>query len=932
MAQPTIQPSFAAGELSPSLYARVDLTKYHIGAARLRNFFIDYRGGASNRSGTMFVGRCLSGINRAINFQFSTLQGYALIFSNLKMRVVRDGGLVTEPSQAISAISQANPGVLTYVGADPANGDWLYLTGIGGMTQLNGKTAIVANVNAGANTFELTDLDGVNINTTAYGAYTAGGTMARVFTLTTPYVAADLALLKYTQSADTMTITHPSYAPRQLTRTQHYAWTLTTITFQPAIGPPAGTPTVTPSAAGATTYSYVVTAVNLAGAKSVASAIGSTAASATMSTTAGANVGVTWAAVGGAISYNIYRAAEVPGGATPAGVLYGYVGSATGTAFNDRNINPDFTQTPPLANNPFATDFPSCSTYFQQRQCYAATPLYPLRLWMSKSGDFLNLDYSIPSREDDEIDITLASNQVNAIKHLVPMTNLVVLTASGAWAVSAGQGSNAVTPADVGAQPQAYNGCSDVPPIPINYDILYVQAKGSVVRALTYNVYSTSFTEARDVSVLSNHLFNGRQILEWAWAEEPFKIAWCVRDDGKLLSFTYLKEQDVYAWAQHDTLGKYKSICSVSEPPEDAVYTIIERLIGAQYLKYIERAASRQFNDDVSQAWFVDCGLEYPLTYPAATVTPAATTAPASIPSVHLIAGGSGYSGATAVTVVDPTGTGATFSATIGGGIITAINVLTPGIGYTNPTMVITDATGAGAAAQAILQRLVGFIASAGTPFASGDVGKALRVNGGLAIVTTFTDSTHLTANVINELDDVWPALSGAWSMTAPVTTVTGLDHLLGQTVSILADGSVEPQQVVSTLSPGLIGVTLTHSASAIFIGLPYRAQLQTLYVDLSTVPTMQSKRVKIPAVAVRVHNTRGLKIGIGFGAGELVAIKERTTQLPGQPIQLITGDERVLIPSTWKTPGQVCAQQDDPLPCTILGMIPEIAVGDTAQ
>ena len=64
--------------------------------------------------------------------------------------------------------------------------------------------------------------------------------------------------------------------------------------------------------------------------------------------------------------------------------------------------------------------------------------------------------------------------------------------------------------------------------------------------------------------MLSNHLFTGYTLKEWAWAEEPYKIVWAIRNDGALLSLTYLKEQDVYAWARHDTFGLYQSVCSVS--------------------------------------------------------------------------------------------------------------------------------------------------------------------------------------------------------------------------------------------------------------------------------------------------------------------------------------------------------------------------------
>lgn len=938
MTQPTIQTSFAAGELSPSLFARVDLAKYKVGAALLRNFFVDYRGGASNRAGTMCVGRVKDSTtrNRLIPFTFSTIQTYELVFGNLTMRVVKSGGFVLEAAKNIVGITVANPGVFNIVAHGWSIGDQVFVAGALGMTAVNSTTGfqMLVATTPDADHVTFTDLDGNAINTAAYPAYTGGGTAARVFTLATPYIAADLPLLKFTQSADTMTITHPSYQERQLTRTGHAAWTLTVVSFQPSINPPAGTPGVAPSAAGATTYSYEITAVNSSNAESVGSSIGATALSATMSVTAGANQTVTWAAVVGAIYYNIYRASEVAGAATPAGALYGFVGSALGTTFVDQNIIPDFTRTPPQANNPFAVNHASCTTYWQGRQQFAATAVSPLELWMSKSGDFLNMDYSIPTRANDQIDIVIASQQVNAIKALVPMTSLIVLTAAGAWKVDSGAAGQAVTPANIVAIPQAYNGVSDVPPIVVNYDILYVQAKGSVVRALSYNVYSTSFTDSKDLSVLSNHLFYGRQIVEWAFAEEPFKIIWAVRDDGKLLAFTYLKEQDVYAWTHHDTLGLFKSVSTITEGTEDAVYFIVQRFIGGKYLQFVERMASRNFQGDVSQAWFVDCGLQYPVTNPAAQLTPTPDTGSTvadpvegvpAISSVVVINGGAGYVAPVAV-VTDPDGSGAVLAPTVVAGVITAIAVTAGGADYVRPTVRITDSAGSGAVAQAVVQRNVVFTASAAV-FAPGDVGKVLRVNGGLATVTAYTDATHIVANIVQALDNAWPAASGAWSLTAPVTVITGLDHLNGQTAAILADGNVEPQQVVGPVTGG-IGVTLTHSATAVFIGLPYKSQLQTLYLDTGTLPTMQGKRVNVPAVTVRVTDTRGLKVGPTFDT--LKEIKERNTQLPGQPIELVTGDERVLTPSMYRAPGQICAEQDNPLPATILGLIPEIAVGDT--
>jgi hypothetical protein len=127
MAMPVIQPSFAAGELAPSLYARVDLAKFHVGAALLRNFFVDARGGASNRPGTQFIIPCLPGTNRLIDFTFSTTQTYALLFSDLKLRFVTNGGALLEGATNITGATQANPCVITDIAHGYASNDWVWV-------------------------------------------------------------------------------------------------------------------------------------------------------------------------------------------------------------------------------------------------------------------------------------------------------------------------------------------------------------------------------------------------------------------------------------------------------------------------------------------------------------------------------------------------------------------------------------------------------------------------------------------------------------------------------------------------------------------------------------------------------------------------------------------------------------------------------------
>src|SRR3569833_1544214 len=161
MSSNIIQPSFAAGELSPALYARVDLGKYHVGAEMMENFIVDFKGGACNRTGTKFMQRAKGGGTgqvRIIEYQFSTVQSYILEFGDQYIRFSAQGAPVLESTKAITYITQASPGSVTSAAHGYSYGDWLYLADIVGMTGLNGRTVQVAN--AATNTYDLHDLDG----------------------------------------------------------------------------------------------------------------------------------------------------------------------------------------------------------------------------------------------------------------------------------------------------------------------------------------------------------------------------------------------------------------------------------------------------------------------------------------------------------------------------------------------------------------------------------------------------------------------------------------------------------------------------------------------------------------------------------------------------------------------------------------------------
>lgn len=579
-------------------------------------------------------------------------------------------------------ITNADPAVVTTAGPHGfSTGDWVFIDGVVGMTQMNGQTFVIGVLSP--TTFELFDVFGQFVDTTGFPPYVSGGTVARIFTLTTIYAEADLPWLKWTQSADVMTLccinqdTATEYVSQDLSRLSDISWTFTPVVAVPSISPPAscslsasGTP---PSSNPHINYAYCVTAVASDGTESIASPIGVLNDSNIDVSAAAGSIKISWASVAGASYYNIYKAEPSYGSGSPVpvGVPFGFIGIAFGANFVDSNIVADFSQVPPLHEDPFArgqiigasidntgsgysfanvtvntstgsgvvieavinnggvvalivvdngknyapTDtisivgngsgatghltvgpetgtYPGVVSYFQQRRVFGFSLNNPDTYHMSQPGAFRNFDSRIPTIPSDAITGSPWSLEVNGIQFFVLMpAGLATFTGLSAWLL-VGAGSfatnvQAISPSSQVANPLAFTGCSPLlPPIKINYDILYVSSKGSYYFDLPYQLYALS--EPIDLTIFSSHLFDNYTMREHAWAETPFKLLWTVRSDGTLLSCTFLKQQQVSGWARHDTNGHFWSVASVVEAviatPElgdaqkaDAVYFAVQR-------------------------------------------------------------------------------------------------------------------------------------------------------------------------------------------------------------------------------------------------------------------------------------------------------------------------------------------------------------------
>jgi hypothetical protein len=160
---------------------------------------------------------------------------------------------------------------------------------------------------------------------------------------------------------------------------------------------------------------------------------------------------------------------------------------------------------------------------------------------------------------------------------------------------------------------------------------------------------------------------------------------------------------------------------------------------------------------------------------------------------------------------------------------------------------------------------------------------------------------------------------SGLTYSGAPADTISGLGHLEGQTVSVLADGSVHPDVVVTSGA-----ITLSREASLIHIGLAYTSTIKTLRIDV----TSQGKTKRIHHVTVRLYKSLGLDYGREGEALSSLPFRS-SADLMGDPPALFTGDKQIDWPSGYDTDGLMVFSQTQPLPFTLLGVFPQLATYD---
>jgi len=503
-----------------------------------------------------------------------------------------------------------------------------------------------------------------------------------------------------------------------------------------------------------------------------------------------------WNAVEGTARYNVY--------ASETGGQLQYIGTTTGPQFRDNYISPDPNKTPPDPANPFfdltgtGDKYPGAVGFFEQRRLFGNTNEAPNKMLMSQTGRLYNFSRSSPLRDDDAIIASVIARRINAIQHFVHLNDLLVMTSGGEFRVFGDQG--VMTPSTINIKSQSYYGSTSLPPI-VSGDVALFVSPGQYIRDMKYQFSDDKFV-GRDITVLARHLFDNRELVDWAYSSAPYSTIWALRDDGLGLILTYQPEQDVYAWCRAVTRGDYKSVAVVREGSIDEVYFAVRRpLPDGSRATFIEKLDARQFND-LQDAFCVDCGLTYdqPMTV---------TNVSQALPMAITVDGDSGLSPGDIIDISD----------------IFEVNEDNCTCGET----LSADYNGTGF--------IVGTVSPGGTNF---------------TVLTSSGDPVDSSA---------FAAYSSGGRVRKAVTTVSGLWHLEGATVVAAANGYAETDLTVTNGS-----VTLSAPASRIHIGLSYACRMSTLPLTVySDGRTNKGQAKNINRLTMQVERTMGMWYGPNF-------------------------------------------------------------------
>lgn len=528
-----------------------------------------------------------------------------------------------------------------------------------------------------------------------------------------------------------------------------------------------------------------------------------------------------------------------------------------------------------------SNEYPSCVAFFEDRLVYGGSINKPQTLYFSRSAD--PDDFSIGEEVDDGIEYAV-SGDGNNIQWLRGTSKFLAIGTFGDVLQATGGIDGVITPSSISIRPSNSYGVADINPVSRNTQIFFMQRNNLVMRSFEFKFEIDAYVPV-DRNIIADHI-TASGIKQIAFQEGRPNVIWAVRNDGQLVGMTVEESEAVSGWHRHITDGEIISIASLSrDNADDQLWVCVKRNIDGVDSYYVEFMAdpvvfslrsdflTDSEADDLSS--FQNVIFEEQKQY---------IYVDSCLSFYGDIAGSDAGAGLTPAAV---TGSGITFTASA-------------------------------------------------SIFSSGDVGNQIwrkSVTGaetGRAEIVGYTSGTQVTVDILEDFDSTDAIPAGEWYLTA--STLTGLDHLEGKEVVIIADGGQHPARTVSSGS-----ITLEREVSVAHVGLGYSGYIQTNSIEGGgTNGTAQTKRKSVHSVGVRVLNSMFGKVGTNYY--KLEQINERTAAMRmDRPPLPYTGDKKISIINRgldaydggWTREANVIIAQNQPFPMNVQLLIPYMDVSN---
>lgn len=570
---------------------------------------------------------------------------------------------------------------------------------------------------------------------------------------------------------------------------------------------------------------------------------------------------------------------------------YGYIGSTSykvnsaGLArftFDDVGQEADYTHVPPTLTDTMRQYgfggpedfFPTTGIVYQQRLLFAQDS----NIEASRIGAMWDFHRDYPLNSSCAQSLQVASTGATRVLRMVESDGLVAFSTVGVHFLRGG-----LSPTNLALQKRGSWVIDErVPPLGIPGGVLFVDKATNTVRNLTWSEEAGSF-KASELSIFSNHLFQGNRIVSWAFHDGETPLLYVVFDDGTFASFTYEQDQEMRAWTRHDSEYLIEYVASSGVKGKTLF------VINKNGTRYVEVTVPRYVSaSDLSDNPEADKGVE--------------------------------------IAYMD--------------GIVSYSSLLNDSLVGADVFTILPIAPGEW---DGILE--ISHTSSLFVDPGSGTVGTIYRVfdEDGSSIDLEIVSRTSNNIVRVQPSCEFPQTLSLTARLYKTATTVSGLSHLEDEEVSVIVDGYVvaSPNNDIEnyptvTVSGGSITLPSDLRGAIIHVGRPITGDVETLDIDtVEQRPTfIESKTVN--KVYVKTHKSRGLYIGNKFPDDDKV---NRMFDIDTMDVDYEDDDEIIgnrydppktkrieaTIPGDWRSNGRVCLRQVDPLHFEILSIIPDL-------